>query len=764
MSKEDQIYGIWADTRDEDEDERPSFGKNKPLKFTNFVSGGVSVGSKMEEEEDDNEDNPAPSTSAQKNRDDYVEVSVFQDRKKVVTGLARKNEGFAGTRMRTDAPTWTASSGKGSVIMNMMKKMGYEHGKGLGTNKQGIVEPVVANVRKGRGAVGAYGSEQKGPKFGESAADAQKRSEESVELIEEEVVETGSWKKTKKVRVKYRTLNEVITDGGEAPSAPLPKLKIIDLTGPQERTYDDISDYHKRKPVKQSNKRAFFNVPALTENLNTLLSSCEQEILNTHIHVEDLKAKNRVMEDEQVSLKKDIDDTQDEIDKMDQIIQLIKEFDALSNGLDDLEQCKKLFYRLNTEFSMEARLFNLEAIIQFKILPMISRFFSQWDPLDPEMNLYGYDEMMDWRKLLSAKGVLESKYSNNGIPMFDLLLWDGWMPQIRRAVLRWNPRTNSPQMNSVLTMWSPMLPRWVLDNLFDQIIVPKIAAAVTEWNPVSDEVPLDEWLVPWSDILGDRLRDVYGTVRQKLGVALRHAFAVIKPWSKVFTRTQMRDFLNGNIVPKLETSLMKMNLSPLQNTKYEEFNVVLAWRGLIADDVICRILTRTFFSRWYDMICNWLQSRGNPQLIVQDVANYYREWKARVPQDLHQWPPIQTEFARAVQAIGQVKRGEPLQRMPSHEEFMSSHVVMPEPVPVITMPDPFMPTITQKTLRNHIEQVARTRDIPFVPTSAKSEHGRQIYNLGRKSIYLDGTAIFCLNTASREWEPVSVAQLAHMEF
>lgn len=44
--------------------------------------------------------------------------------------------------------------------------MGYVHGKGLGVNKQGIVEPIQAELRKGRGAIGAYGAEAKGPRFG----------------------------------------------------------------------------------------------------------------------------------------------------------------------------------------------------------------------------------------------------------------------------------------------------------------------------------------------------------------------------------------------------------------------------------------------------------------------------------------------------------------------------------------------------------------------------------------------------------------------
>ena len=61
---------------------------------------------------------------------------------------------------------WAKKGGKESVIMNMMQKMGYEWGKGLGKEGTGIVEPVQATLRQGRGAIGAYGKEASGPKFG----------------------------------------------------------------------------------------------------------------------------------------------------------------------------------------------------------------------------------------------------------------------------------------------------------------------------------------------------------------------------------------------------------------------------------------------------------------------------------------------------------------------------------------------------------------------------------------------------------------------
>ena len=45
--------------------------------------------------------------------------------------------------------------------MKLLQKMGWEKGKGLGKELQGRAVPVEAVLRKGKGAVGAYGAESK---------------------------------------------------------------------------------------------------------------------------------------------------------------------------------------------------------------------------------------------------------------------------------------------------------------------------------------------------------------------------------------------------------------------------------------------------------------------------------------------------------------------------------------------------------------------------------------------------------------------------
>lgn len=77
--------------RDDEEDRRPAFGaKNKYSGPVQFVSGGVSIGNKMEDVSErsritellQEDEPPVPTTSALPKRDDVEEVSVFRTKPK----------------------------------------------------------------------------------------------------------------------------------------------------------------------------------------------------------------------------------------------------------------------------------------------------------------------------------------------------------------------------------------------------------------------------------------------------------------------------------------------------------------------------------------------------------------------------------------------------------------------------------------------------------------------------------------------------------
>uniref|UniRef100_A0A1I7UCC6 G-patch domain-containing protein n=1 Tax=Caenorhabditis tropicalis TaxID=1561998 RepID=A0A1I7UCC6_9PELO len=185
QNKEQATYGVFAPDRDSDDEQGTSRGpSSKRHKYTapmSFVAGGVQTGNKVDKTDPASLNLGTYSSKAQDYDDDALELII--DRRKTRTAKEQGAKVFAGMRSSNTKGTsetqfggWM-KHGKSDVIMKMMQAMGYKDGEGLGAQGQGIIEPVTAAVRKGRGAVGAYGKEATsvGPKFGESAADAQKR-------------------------------------------------------------------------------------------------------------------------------------------------------------------------------------------------------------------------------------------------------------------------------------------------------------------------------------------------------------------------------------------------------------------------------------------------------------------------------------------------------------------------------------------------------------------------------------------------------------
>lgn len=97
----------------------------------------------------------------------------------------------------------------------LLLQMGYEPGRGLGKDLQGIAQPVQAHLRKGRGAIGAYGTER-GQTIGDGKT-AKPKIDEDVKEAKEFKEKIDQWRRDPNEKSKnkryFKSAQDIIEKG-----------------------------------------------------------------------------------------------------------------------------------------------------------------------------------------------------------------------------------------------------------------------------------------------------------------------------------------------------------------------------------------------------------------------------------------------------------------------------------------------------------------------------------------------------------------------
>ncbi|XP_008192741.2 sip1/TFIP11 interacting protein isoform X1 [Tribolium castaneum] len=780
LSKHQQIYGIWADDSDNDEEERPSFKSRKPKNYSapiGFVAGGVQQAGKKPEnvKKEDESDEEKPTTSF-KLKDSSSDSE--DERPRPGFGGVQESGDIAGLRNKTHSQpmqgvgNWEKHT-KG-IGAKLLLQMGFQPGKGLGKDLQGISAPVEAHLRKGRGAIGAYGPEK-------SASIPKKK--EVKEEIEDEA--DHKWKKNdsskKKTRYYYRSVDDVI-EKGKRPGAfrttigsELSKVKVIDMTGPQQRV---LSGYHALSGLKAPpgvehfedvvhKKCSNFTLPEIQHNLDVLVDMCEQDIIRIDRNTRFNQDKIVALKQEQETLKSQVQRESEVVGSLKDVIEIVDKLLNPDLGLS-LLQVAQIFKNLLENHYEEFVRYELGELAPGLVGPLLTSALASWSPLtNPKQYMEIFARWKDILEKPRQRGTLEG--NNMGIQPYDSLLWHTWMPVMRICVSAWNPKDCDPLITLIET-WMPLLPQWILDNIYDQLIMPRIQAEVNIWNPLTDTIPIHVWIHPWIPLLDTRLQAIiYPIIQEKLGVALtnwhpsdKSAKPMLKPWQRVLPDGVFVAFLLKHIVPKLQLCMQNLVINPHQQ-HLDAWYWVMDWSDMLSVGNMTLILDKFFFPRWRQTLAMWLNHNPN----YAEVTDWYTGWKNMLSDELLAQPTIKENFHTALEIMN---RAVNIGQQPGAKESISylsmeNNAPPPPPPPRVESFAETVRTVSKipPLYKDLVAKRCEERGILFVPIPNKYYEAKQVYRIGSNGLqcYIDRNVVFSSQN-NTNWVPTSLNRLLDM--
>ncbi|XP_050443054.1 tuftelin-interacting protein 11 [Adelges cooleyi] len=772
LTKNQAIYGIWADEeeRDDNDDVPSGFGgrgrKDKKYKqnYTapvSFVAGGVQQSGKdkkkkeikTEEKKEEFENLNVNISSS----DEEDKPSFSFDIDQELAGLRKKRANVNPSLMNKGLGDWEKHT-KG-IGAKLLLGMGYQPGHGLGKKLQGITAPIEANLRKGRGAIGAYGPETKSRPM---KLDGEQMSDKSKDDKPKATV--SKWRKklkAEKTQYIYKTVEEVIEESKHPGQRKrefneLSKVKVIDMTGPEQRV---LSGYHAisgvRKPtdqweIRKDKKFSNFDMPELLHNLNLLVEMAEQNIITNNQELCNSEDRLIVIERETKKLEENIHDKTKCIQSLEKMLIIMQELaEALDNNvLNSQEAIKKLTY-MKENYYPDYRLNGGSVLASSIAQILIKEKLSAWDPLqDPTMP---FDELNKWKELL----ILDEPCAvgTQSSDEFQTLIWQAWVPQVQKACGQWKCRDFNCMLR-LIEQSVEVIPSWIVIQVLESMILPKIQTEVEQWDPLTDLVPIHVWIHPWLPYLSKHFETVvYPTLRQKLSVALNawhpsdnSAKLMLQPWVNVFQQGHMEAFLINNIVPKLQAALQAFVINP-HHQQLDNWNWVNTWVDLLPLPTLVSLLEQHFFPKWLKTLTMWINMNPNHE----QISNWYTGWKSLMPASIVEHPTIKGQFHAALDIMSRAVGGP---SMPAPPPPPTIHGGLAEAVRTASQ----MPHGFKELVQKRCEE----QGILWMPMPGRYREAKQVYRCGgRLQAYIDRGVLFVSQDGTK-FLPMSVQSMLEM--
>ncbi|CAD8188784.1 unnamed protein product [Paramecium octaurelia] len=587
------------------------------------------------------------------------------------------------------------------VGLKFLQKLGYKYGEGLGANKQGILEPVIAVKKQSFTGEGVQeyeyqNEEDEQENENNSTQDNnQKPFFQSKKLSKYEKL----WRKkrnkqdgqpivqNKKEDVLNLDRNHIM-DNLNKDNQNSNKYKIIDMTG------SDINDYlNKSQDVQVSSNKVvreyLKEVQELTWSVQKILEKRLGKWENNEQSIKKEKDKIIILEHEKKEELLQFTQWNDSVKRKEDFLKYLKFFkeDEVLISNDQFPIFAK-FEECFRKFSDQFIQFNLIGLLVKDAEQEIKVMTIKWKGPITKMDILQNEHHLISKVITLAKDVYIQKKSqnlskyaeqldvfiiNNQISTSDVnnlkrfigILIAPILIRLRNYLSSAYDPTQENYLVEFLELWMKDLAlveteetgvnQFQTIRLLDQqvqkdimgIVMSKLKLKIQEWN-LNSTISLHQWLQPWinsklnsKELLEEvekKLKQLKFTNRDDFG------FSVLQPWAR-YLGENWKNLLYMSVLPKMLFCLHNLEINP-QNQNVQPIKEIFKWMEEI--DPHIEMIFQPLIEKLNSTLENWIQQGGSREEMHKWLDGWERFLMKRVIQRVYKF---ETQFSSMKQKI-----------------------------------------------------------------------------------------------------------------